>query len=290
MTDQASALRQMVQNIKKSRSRQPGDGARVVCITSGKGGVGKTNITVNLALSLQKKGLRVLVVDADFGLANVDVMMGVTPPFDLSHVISREKELQEVIFEGPGGVKIVSGGSGVYELLNLTSSQLSESVEKLLTLEDIADVIIFDTGAGVSSNILKLIEASNEVIVVTTPEPTAIMDAYALIKTVRASGSESNLRLIVNKAENVTEAHNTMNKFIGVVRLYLQTEIEELGFVLTDTVVSKSVRMQRPFVLSFPKSMAAKNIDDITWKFMNLEPEQSSKIGLKGFLSNLLRQ
>lgn len=289
MNDQASALRQIVQNIKKQRARAPGEGARVVCVTSGKGGVGKTSFTVNLAISLAKKGLRVLIVDADFGLANVDLVMGVTPQYDLSHVIRHEVDIKDVIVEGPGGVRIVSGGSGVLELLNLTETQLANVVDRLLTIEDIADVVLFDTGAGVNPNILRLIEASEEVIVITTPEPTAIMDAYALVKTVHAHGSETKIRLVVNRAESVAEAEDTMAKFAAVVRLYLKVEVEEFGYVLADPIVSRAVRLQRPFVMSFPKSQAARDIDAITWKFMNVNPDSENK-GLKGFINNLMNR
>ena len=283
MSDQASALRKIVQNIKKQRARE--DGARIVAVTSGKGGVGKSNVTVNMAISLSKKGQRVLIVDADFGLANVDVMMGITPEFDLGYVIRGQKSIREVIFEGPFGVRVVSGGSGVSDLLNLAEPQLLSVMENLLALEDVADVILFDTGAGVNQNVLRLIGASHEVIVVTTPEPTAIMDAYALIKTVESSGSNARMRLVVNKAESVGEAVNTLAKFAAVVRLYLKLEMEELGYVLMDPVVAKAVRLQKPFVISFPKSAAARNIDSITWKFLNVEPEHAP--GMRGFFRNL---
>ena len=287
MNDQASALRQIVKNIKNQRARAPGEGARVVSVTSGKGGVGKTSFTVNLAISLVKKGLRVLVVDADFGLANVDVVMGVTPPHNLSHVIRREIELRDAIFEGPGGVHIISGGSGMAELLNLDGDQITVLMEKLRQIDDIADIVLFDTGAGAGPNVVRLIGASEEVIVITTPEPTAIMDAYALIKTMQRHGSEAKVRLVVCRADSVSEAEDTMAKFAAVVRLYLQVEMEELGYVLADPNVPRSVKLQRPFMLSFPKSQAARDIDTVTWKFMNIQPEGVSK-GFRGFLSNLM--
>lgn len=287
MNDQASALRQIVQNIKNQRSRLPDEGARVVCVTSGKGGVGKTNFAVNLAISLSKKGLRTLIIDSDFGLANVDVVMGVNPEFDLSHVVNFKKEIKDVIFDGPNGVRIVSGGSGVFELLTLPETRLASIVDNLLALEDLADVIIFDTGAGVNANVLKLISSSQETIVVTTPEPTAIMDAYALIKTVLQDQQDVRMRLVVNKAENIIEAEDALSKFSAVVRLYLQAEMEPLGYILSDSSVSKAVRLQRPFVLSFPKSVAAKNMETITWKFMNLDAVPD-KQGLRGFLDRFI--
>lgn len=290
MNDQASALRQIVQTIKHQRPRRSGEGARVVCVTSGKGGVGKTSFTVNLAIALSKKGLRTLVVDADFGLANVDVMMGVTPVLDFSHVINYQKDIMDVIFDAPGGVKIISGGSGVAELMNLSETQLANMVENLLSLDDIADVILFDTGAGVNQNIMRIITSSDEVIVITTPEPTAIMDAYALVKAVSKSETTARIRLVVNRAESAAEGEDTLAKFAGVVRLYLKIELETLGYVLADPSVSKAVRLQHPFMLSFPKSQAARSMEAITWKFMNLEPEADRKNGLRGFLNNLIRK
>ncbi len=286
MTDQASALRQIVENIKKQRTREQGTGARIISIASGKGGVGKTNLAVNMAISLCKKGLRVLIIDADFGLSNVDVVLGVAPEYDLSYVVHNNKELSEVISEGPGGLKFVSGGSGVFDLINLRTNQLDKLLEKLYQIDDIADIIIIDTGAGISENIQRMLCASNEILVVTTPEPTAIMDAYALIKTVASAEAETHIRLIVNKADSAAEGINTLAKFSAVVRLYLKTDLEELGFVLTDSVVSKAVRLQKPFVLSFPKSMASKNIDAITWKLINASPEYKGG-GIKSFFEKL---
>ncbi|MDR0248456.1 MAG: MinD/ParA family protein [Oscillospiraceae bacterium] len=288
MNDQAAALRRMVQNIKKQRARPPGEGARIVCVTSGKGGVGKTNFAVNLAISLSKKGARVLIVDADFGLANVDVVMGVTPTYDLSHVLRREVSVRDAIFEGAGGVKILSGGSGVLELLNLTEVQLSNMVHELLLLDDMADIILFDTGAGVNRNVLRLIAASREIIVVTTPEPTAIMDAYALIKTIHGSAGEAQIRLVVNRADNESEACATAEKFTAVVRLYLDVAISDLGYILSDPTVTRAVRLQRPFVLSFPRSGAARCMEALSWRFLNVEPGNPK--GLRAFFKNLLEK
>lgn len=288
MSDQASALRQIVSNIKHQRKRPPDQGARVVTVTSGKGGVGKTNFAVNFAMALAKKGLRVLIVDADFGLANVDVIMGVTPERDLTWITNEQGELKDVIAEGLGGVSIISGGSGVYDLLNLSEIQLGDVIEKLLKLEDLADVIIFDTGAGVSNNILKLIEASHEVILITTPEPTAIMDAYALVKSIVTRSRGSRLRLVVNRAESVVDAEDALGKFLTVVSQYLKTEVEILGYVLNDPAVGKAVRVQNPFFLQYPRSTASRNIDSIAWKFLDLNPSEQG-LTFKSFLNRFLR-
>ena len=289
MKDQASALRQIVDNLKKQRTREPGQGARVFCVTSGKGGVGKTNISVNLGISLAKKGLRVLLVDADFGLSNVDVMLGVSAPYDLSYVLRGQKQIGEVLAEGPGGILFVSGGSGMNELLNMSEIQLAAIIDGLLLLEDAADIIIFDTGAGVNPLIMRMIRASAETLVVTTPEPTAIMDAYALIKSVTKYTPECDLRLIVNRAESVAEAEATLQKLMGVVRLYQKTEVDPLGYVLNDPSVSRGVRIQQPFVLSYPRSAAARNIEAIAWNLLDRKPEMPES-GLQGFFKRFFRK
>lgn len=289
MNDQASALRQIVKNIKQQRTRAPDGGARVVTVTSGKGGVGKTNFTVNFAIALSKKGLRVLIVDADFGLSNVDVIMGVTPERDMSWVINNNGEIKDIIMDGPNGVRFISGGSGVYDLLYLSESQISGIVEKLLKIEDLADVIIFDTGAGISHNILRLIEASHEVIIITTPEPTAIMDAYALVKSIVSSNKSARLRLVMNKAESVNDAEDSIDKFFAIVSQYLKTDLGVLGYVLNDPLVRKAVRMQRPFVISNPRSVPSRNIDSIAWKFLDLTPEEQG-LTFKTFLNKFLQR
>jgi flagellar biosynthesis protein FlhG len=289
MRDQASALRQIVDNLKKQRIREQGEGARVLCVTSGKGGVGKTNISVNLGISLAKKGLRVLLVDADFGLSNIDVMLGVSPPYDLSYVLRGQKKIRDVVTEGPGGVMFVSGGSGMNELLNMSELQLAAIIDNLLLLEDTADIIIFDTGAGVNPLIMRMIRSSAETVIITTPEPTAIMDAYALVKSIIKYSPECQLRLIVNRAESVMEAEATLQKFMSVVQLYQKTEIDPLGYVLNDPAVSRGVRVQQPFVLSYPRSAAARNIEAIAWTLLDRQPEAPEN-GLRTFLNKVFRK
>ncbi len=288
MNDQAGALRQMIQNIKQQRQREPGEGARVVAVTSGKGGVGKTSFAVNMALALGKKGLRVIILDADFGLSNVDVMMGVTPTYDLSHVISNKLDIRDALCDGPYGVRFVSGGSGMHELINLSQHQLGALMENLLQLEDLADVILLDTGAGITRHVMQIISSAREIVVVTTPEPTSIMDSYALIKTI-ATDSEDHprIRLVINRADNEAEAEDTLKKVAGVVRLYLKVELEALGYVLSDPAVARAVRLQRPFVISAPQCAAARNIESIAWKFMGIEP--AHKGGLKAFLTRFIK-
>lgn len=286
MNDQAGALRRIISNIKSQRTREPGTGPRLVAVTSGKGGVGKTNFTVNLALALCKKGLRVLIFDADFGLANVDVILGVTPRYDLSYVVQHQKDIKEIICDGPYGVRFVSGGSGVRDLITLNEFQLSSLMDNLLQLEDMADVILFDTGAGISANILRMVSAAQEAIVISTPEPTSIMDAYALIKTISGEADCPRVRLVVNRADNETEGTDTLKKLSAVVRLYLKTEIEEMGYIVNDAAVPKAVRAQRPFVLSFPQSAATRCMETLAWRFMDREPEAPK--GLRAFFLRVI--
>jgi flagellar biosynthesis protein FlhG len=175
------------------------------------------------------------------------------------------------------------------ELLNMTELQLSAIIDNLMLLEDTADVIFFDTGAGVNPLILRMIHASAETIIVTTPEPTAIMDAYALVKSITKYAPDCELRLLVNRAESVAEAEETLQKFMTVVRLYQKTEIDPLGYILNDPAVSRAVRIQQPFVQSYPRSAATRNVEAIAWNLLDRKPELPQS-GLKTFLSKVFRK
>ena len=293
MSDQAAALRRIVRSMRETRgtcetaSIQPA-GARVVTVTSGKGGVGKTNFSVNLALGLAQKGKKVLIIDADFGFANVDLLLGATPEHDLSQLISGERRVEEIMCSGPMGVKFVSGGSGVLDLQGIEERRLSCVVEALLELERFADIIIFDTGAGISGNILRMVEASAEVVIVTTPEPTAIMDAYSLLKTVvLKDNTDTEMSLVINKAESRGEAERTMDRFSGIVRHYLGKNIRPIGYILNDEAVIKAVKRQAPFILSFPKCEASDCMRNIVSEFLR-EERMEKKPGLRSFFKNLL--
>ena len=285
MYDQAQNLREIVQ---QRRNPAPAPKTRVITVTSGKGGVGKSSFSVNLAIALAGLGKRVLIIDADFGLANVDVMLGVTSRFDLTNVIRGEMQIRDVILSGHGGVQFISGGSGALDLINLSEGQLLLFVNSLLQLEDIADIIIFDTGAGVSDNILRLIRSSTEAIIVTTPEPTAIMDAYALVKIMRQSNDLPLIRLLVNKAYSPSEGQDTLNSFLRIANRYMQLDINPLGFVLQDSSMSRAVRLQSPILVSFPKSVAAQNIQEIAAKLCDIQSEHSPRGGIRSFLERML--
>ncbi|NLW24708.1 MAG: MinD/ParA family protein [Clostridia bacterium] len=264
MSTQLDRLRALVKNLKSEvESDLQGIKKRtqVISITSGKGGVGKTNFTINFGLALVEMGKKVIILDADFGLANIDVVLGITPSYNLYHVLNEEKELAEIIIEGPEGIKIIPGGSGVFELAELKEWQLERFLLKLTSLEGEYDYLLIDTGAGLSRSVLNFSLAADEVLVITTPEPTALTDAYGLIKTLVMQKYQGKLKLIVNRALSPEEGRLTANKLKLVVDKFLKDcNLESMGWILDDKVVSQAVKKQEPFLLSFPYSKASTNI------------------------------
>lgn len=270
--DQAQPLRELVE-----RSQERRRAIKIATIASGKGGVGKSSLCVNIAIALSKLGYRVLVVDADFGLANIDVMLGVSAKYNMGHLMRGERTIGEIIQEGHNGVRFISGGSGVFELLQMDDDQLRLIMRDLIGLDDPADVILLDAGAGIKDHMLQLIESSTEMIVITTPEPTSILDSYALVKTIVSVGGQRNLRLIMNKCESHREAQMAVEGFTQVIRRHLQLEITPLGYVLYDHDVVKSIKSQTPVMISDPNGATSKNIMDITRKFMDIPIEESGQ-------------
>lgn len=263
MQDQAENLRQLVERLSAPvvLERTAPISSRVVAITSGKGGVGKSNISVNFALSLAGRGKSVLLFDADMGLANVDVMLGIIPKYTLVNVLNGQKKLSEVIVEGPGGIRLIASGSGgVKELADLSEPQRDKFLEALLSLQHQAEIILIDTGAGLHRNVMAFVLAAEEVVIVTTPEPTALMDAYGMIKILYREKKNPMISVIVNMASNQAEADEAGNKLAVLSRRFLNLEIEYLGYVPRDPLMIKAVKEQKPVVLSAPTSPAAVSI------------------------------
>jgi flagellar biosynthesis protein FlhG len=264
--DQAERLRQLVGSMAVpealgARSAHPSQ-CRVIAVTSGKGGVGKTNISVNLALSMASKGKNVLLFDADMGLANVDVMLGMIPQYTLLHVLNGQKNLAEIITEAPGGVKIVASGSGgVQELADLNESQRSKFLNALQDLQHQAEVILIDTGAGLHRNVLAFALAAEEVVVVTTPEPTAMMDAYGMIKILHREKRDPQIQVVVNMAGNQVEADEAGQKLIVLAKRFLDLKVEYLGFILRDPGMVRAVKEQKPVMLSSPMGPSALSLN-----------------------------
>lgn len=295
MKDQADKLRQIIANIKNKNpvtpelqeKEIPRRTSKVITVTSGKGGVGKTNVAINLGIILSEYGFRVIVLDVDFGLANIDVLFGIVPQFTLLDVINNNRSIAEILTEGPRNVKFISGGSGVEKLAKLDKLQLETFIENISMLDKLADYIIIDTGAGVSENVISFVMAADEVLLVTTPEPTSITDAYALIKMVSNRDKSKHIKLIVNRAENPVEAENILKKLSLVADKFLSIKLLPLGYLLNEEVVPKSVRMQQPFTIAFPKSNPTKQIRDICKKLVQIKVERNQG-GVKSFVNKLV--
>lgn len=291
MSDQAQGLR----NLVRSHNEQPNRSTRVITVTSGKGGVGKSNFTLNFALTLQAKGYKVLVFDADIGMANIDVLMGASPKYSLYHLLKRQKSIWEIIHKGYNDLEFIAGGSGFNDLLGLSEDELDYFVKQVDQLNGYVDFILFDTGAGLSRETLKFIVSAQETIVVTTPEPTSITDAYALIKMVHTMDYDVKFRLVINRVTDLREGKQTADKISLVARQFLQLDIPTLGYVDDDSLVSKAVKKQVPFTIAFPNSLASRGIQELAERFVSgrdFAPD-AARSGVKGFLSrmmNMMRQ
>ena len=296
MKDQAEKLRQMFSNLQDDEAAVVAEKndktktARVITITSGKGGVGKTNFSINLGIKLLELGLKVLIIDADLGLSNIDIMLGSNTRYNLSDVINGKKDILEIMEEGPKGLKFISGGSGMQELFRIGKAQLNSILLQLGKLDEEADVILIDTGAGLSDSVLSFVYATDEVIIVTTPEPTSITDAYALIKTIAKKDSNKTIKLVINRAEDGKEAEYLFKKFNGVTESFLGITLQNLGYIINDPNVIKAVKYQEPFVISYKKTLATKNISDIAQALVNQEyKQQKHQSGIRLFI-NRFRQ
>jgi flagellar biosynthesis protein FlhG len=246
--------------------------ARVIAITSGKGGVGKTNIVANLGYALGKAGNKVLIFDADLGLGNLDVLLGLTPRHNLSHVIQGRRRLSEIIVSGPGNLKILPASSGIQELTKLTSQQKTNIYSELNELLSGFDIVLIDTAAGISSNVLYFNASANEIMVVVTPEPTSITDAYALMKVLSVRYQEKHFRLIVNQAKNAKEADEVSRQLCLVANRFLDVSIEYFGSVLADENVKAGVRKQKIVSEVSPMSTASRNFAELTHKLIRSQP------------------
>ena len=281
MKDQASKLREKAEKIERASF------ARVITVTSGKGGVGKTHLTANLGISLANKGKSVLLLDADIGMANIDVLMGIVPEYSLYDVFEGSKTLDEILIPCPSGVNLIPGGVGFSQLAYLSKMEKKHVEEGLGQIVYEHDFILIDTGAGLSRNVLAFIAASNEVIVVVTPEPTSITDAYSLIKAISRFKLNNNIHLVINMVMGGEEAAETADKIINVVKLFLGTNINILGYIQTDNAVVKAVKKQTPFLLMYPNSTASRQIVDIAGNLiMNKGLDRFAK---DGFVKKLLR-
>lgn len=284
--DQAARLRRLAAQRKSPILKAP-KRTRVITITSGKGGVGKTNFVVNLAIALSMHGKRVYILDADLGLANADVVLGMVPKHTLHDVVQKKKTLAEIAVTGPAGITLLPGGSGLTELADLPDAEREALIEELLQLEGLADILLIDTGAGLSRTVLSFVEAADEMFVVTTPEPTAIRDAYGVIKVAVQKHSQKKISVIVNMARDAREGSETAERLLTVSRRFLQIDLQFLGAIRADLQVVEAVKQQQPFVILFPRSRAAENVQEIAAALLELPQEKQR--GLAKFFNRLAR-
>jgi len=281
--DQAEHLRLIMKKKNENESvyhREP----RIITISSGKGGVGKTNIAINLAIAFTEIGKRVVVMDADLGLANVNVILGIIPKYNLYHVIKSQKKLREITVDTQYGIQIIAGASGFSQLANLSEEERENFVEGLKGLA-YADIIIIDTGAGVSQNVLSFLRAADDAIIVTTPEPTAITDAYGIIKSISADVNGPSIKLVVNRVKSVMEGKRVAERVINIAGQFLNIKVNNLGFVYEDSTVQKAVIKQDPFIKSAPGSKASQSIRHLMSRLANVEYREQG--GLGKFLKNM---
>lgn len=230
---------------------------KVFAITSGKGGVGKTNIVANIGYALSKMGKRVMILDADLGLGNIDVLIGIAPKYNLAHVISGEKKLNQIIVNGPGEVKILPASSGIQEMAQLKQSIKDKITDDLIHISKDLDILLIDTAAGISSNVIHFNLSAEEILVVATPDPTSITDAYALMKVLSVKYGKNQFKLIVNMVKNDKEAENVFQKINGVCKRFLKINVQYFGYILEDRNVKNSVREQKITSEIYPYSDAA---------------------------------
>lgn len=285
--DQAEQLR----NIIKANQGPGRPLARVITVTSGKGGVGKSNTSINLALQFRKMGQRVIILDADFGLANIEIMFGTVPKHNLCDLIYQGKNIKDIITWGAGDVGFISGGSGIVGMANLSRGYLTYIIQNLAQLDAIADVIIIDTGAGISDAVLEFLVASGEIILVTTPEPTSITDSYSLLKALnrhpRFSREASQIKVIANRVNRASEGELLFKKLEVVVNRYLKLPISYLGAVPWDNLLSEAVMQQKPVSLSNPNAKSSLAFEQIAAKLMG-EERPIKKRGMAAFFSHII--
>ena len=287
MMDQANKLRSLVtnnDNIEADKS----DAIKIYSILSGKGGVGKTNFAVNLAIKLQQMGKRVLILDADIGMSNANIILGVEIKYSIFDLLQGQKKLANIIIKTPYGVDLISGGSELSLLENMDDENQQDILKELATLE-IYDVLIIDNGAGLTKQSLTFSILSDEIILVTTPEPTAITDAYRILKTISQNNIKDNVKLVVNQIREISNGDETYKKLLMTSERFLHLKLEKLGYIFNDIRVNKSIMDQNPIILRYPNALASTNISQICSNLLGDEKFSQNISSIRQFGNKIIR-
>jgi flagellar biosynthesis protein FlhG len=287
MSNQAAKLKEMVRKKKNTVEKTPElrANARTIAVASGKGGVGKSTFTVNFAYNLSKLGKKVLLVDSDIGMANLDILLGVQPKFDIGHLLRGECTLSDALIEGPAGVKLLSGITGDDTFINIGNEAVQKLVNIGAELEKDFDYLLIDLGAGASENIINTILAVEELIIVLTSEPTSVMDSYSLIKILSNHNYNRAIKLVLNQSENIKESEKITNRMINTVANYLDIDLEMLGTISYDRKISTAVRRQKPYSEVFAGRKAAEDIEKIAYEMAGREKPAA---GIKSYFYKMI--
>ncbi|MEA4883665.1 MAG: MinD/ParA family protein [Clostridia bacterium] len=294
MSDQAAELRGMAQEVGDVRTRQQrtkksaDDSVRVVAVTSGKGGVGKTNFVVNLAMALADMGMRVSILDADLGLANVDVLLGLPVRHNLHHVLNGTLSLEDIVVRGPRDIELIPGASGLREIADMDDASRANLIGALARAVRGRDILIVDTGAGMSKNVMDFVLSAQETIVMTAPEPTAMADAYAMIKVISRENPSAAVRVVVNMCASRDEAKNVVEQLALLASRFLSFTFEPLGYIPIDSCVAKAVKQRQPFVLAYPYCPASGAMLSISRKFRGMDRPDAHEPGITPFIKRFL--
>ena len=260
---------------------------RVIAVTSGKGGVGKTNFVVNFGIALTRFGHRVLVLDADLGMGNIDLILGLTPKFNISHILSGKKEISDVVLTGPSGIKVLPASSGGKRTAKTAFEVKKALIQALRERTDLADIILLDTNAGLDDNVIHFLKLADEVILMTTPEPTSIMDSYGIVKVLAQERGHTRLHLLVNMATDQYDARHVGETMGMVTKQFSNVTVQEMGWIYQDPLVSRAVRQQQPFVLLYPASRAARSLTRLAARFADSEVDFFVDRGLRGWIQKI---
>ncbi|MGV8078693.1 MAG: MinD/ParA family protein [Syntrophales bacterium] len=301
--DQAATLRQAMER-ERERAKIPGKGGshredadadvrdkpvRVIAFTSGKGGVGKTNIAANIAYILSQRNRKTIVLDADMGLANIDLLLGLTPRYNLYHVLKGEKSLAETLVTGPGGMQVLPSSSGIAEMTELSRGQKLTLLDAVNSLENKPEFLLIDTAAGISGNVTYFNSSAHEIIVVTSAEPTALTDAYALMKVLYQGYDRKKFRLIVNMVNHPTEAREAYERLRHATDHFLTVTLDYLGFILHDSRLPEAVKKQKALAEMYPSSPASRCMQDIASRLCGEAPGGTEGGSIRFFSSRTIR-